>query len=36
MNPQDAIEYIIERSQKQGVDKIQCMIMDSEKKGIKY
>ena len=32
MNPQDATEYIIETSKKHGADKVQCTVMDIEKK----
>ena len=32
MNPQEAVEYIIETLKNRSVDKVKCMIMDSEKK----
>ena len=32
MNPQDAVEYIINTLKKRGTDKVQCTVMDSEKK----
>ena len=32
MNPQDAVEYIIDTLKKRGTDKVQCTVMDSEKK----
>jgi PmbA protein len=32
MNPQDAVEYIIDTLKKRGADKVQCTVMDSEKK----
>ena len=32
MNSQDAVEYIIETLKKRGAEKVQCSVMDSEKK----
>ena len=32
MNPQEAVEYIIETLKKRGAEKVQCSVMDSEKK----